>query len=133
MSMIYPHWDSDCEILNVTPISFSFRRYYEDSECTKISTKLLGKYQKDSKANIKDNDEIPPIERIVHPFNLKKKGLPLNDIKENCVHYLEIGCAEVVSEKIDINPDYDPEFWQQEYEAQAESIAMAEKNGHHIF
>lgn len=131
MSMIYPHWDSECDILEVTSESFTFRKYYDDPDCTKLSTKLLGRYQKNSKAMIKDN--IPPQELIVHPFNLKKKGVELNDILLNCMHYLELGYAEVVSEEVELNHDYNPEFWQQEYEAQAKAIAMAEKDGYHIF
>lgn len=132
MSMIYPHWDQEYELLEVTSNSFTYKKYYKDQDCNEWSSKLLGHYQKTITVLINDN-EIPPQERIFHPYNLKKRGVDLNEIWLNCEYYLEMGFVKIVSEKVDVNPDYDPEFWQQEYDAQAEAIAMAEKEGYHIF
>ena len=129
MSFIYPHWDQDYVVLNVSLESVTFKEYYDDLKCTKKSTKLLGPYQKT--INVVINSEIPPEEKMYHPFNVKDREDYA--IMDNCMHYLEMGFCDIVSEKVDENPDYDPEFWQQEYEAQAKAITLAEKDGYHIF
>ena len=132
MSFIYPHWDSDREILNVTPNSFTVREYYENQDCNKRSTKLLGEYQKDCKAIINKN-KIPPQEFVATPFVLKEKGAYIESILTNGMYYLEKEYAVIVSEKVSVNRDYNPEYWQQEYDAQAKAVAMAEAEGYHIF
>lgn len=132
MSFIYPHWDQKYELLDVTPNSFTYNKYYKDKECKEWSSKLLGHYQKTITVLI-NNNEIPPEKRMFHPYNRKKRGDNLNDIWPNCEDYIKLGYVKILSEEVNENPDYDPEFWQQEYDAQAEAIRLAEKEGYHIF
>ncbi|WP_305556332.1 hypothetical protein [Methanobrevibacter sp. V74] len=40
---------------------------------------------------------------------------------------IELGYVEVVSEKVEVNQDYGPDFCRQEYDAQAKAVAMAER------
>ena len=129
MSFIYPHWDTDYVVLNVSLDSVTFKKYYDDPKCNKKSTKLLGRYQKTVKVII--NSEIPPEEKMYHPFNMKDRED--HAIMDNCIHYIDVGCAKIISEDIDINSDYNPEFWQQEYDSMAEAIRLSEKEGYHIF
>ena len=132
MSFIYPHWDQNYQLLDVTPNSFTYKKYYKDRECKEWSSKLLGRYQKTITVLINEN-KIPPEKRILHPYNRKKRGDDLNEIWGNCEYYIEQGHVKILSEEVDKNPDYDPEFWQQEYDAQVKAIALAEAEGYHIF
>ena len=132
MSFIYPHWDQNYQLLDVTPNSFSYTEYYKDRECKEGSSKHLGRYQKTITVLINEN-KVPPEKRILHPYNLKNRGYGFKDIWPNCEYYIEHGYVKILSEEVNKNPDYDPEFWQQEYDSMAEAIRLSEKEGYHIF
>ena len=143
MSMIFVPGDELNDVLEVSSESFSIARYYDDPECTIRSTTFRGKYRKISKYIINPpktlyekwnlhssfgDTQFPPLEKAQIP--------PVKDFNMYITmleRFIDSGKAKLHSQKIDKNPNYDPVYWQQEYEAQCETVAQAEAKGYHIY
>lgn len=118
MSLVFPYWDSEKECLDFSKDGFILCDYFVDLECTKSSTKLLGRYKRTVKW--KFNPTTPYEQHIIEYASRIRK--PIKERVGHCEYLITKSVVKLVSENIELNPDYDPVFWQQEYDLQLEAI-----------
>ena len=130
MSLVYVD-DVKYKILDLSLDSFTILEYYKDSECNLQTSRLLGKYQKTINCSI---NKVRGIKRL-HLRNMVESG----DKKfekayefDLCHDLLDSGMATVLSEKIEKNPDYDPEHWQELFDKGMEALIEAEDGDDNI-
>ena len=121
-------------VLEFTMDSFTEKIYYEDPECTIYSGKLRGKYQK----TIKGKLHISPYTKYqwLSLFESVEYGTlnPQEDIDPSvCDNFIRIGEATIVYEKIEENPDYNPERWQELYDESVKASIIDEREGYNTF
>lgn len=130
MSLVFPYWDSENECLDFSKDGFILCDYFVDLECTKSSTKLLGRYKRTVKWKF---NPTTPYEQHIIEYASETNREPINERGGLCEYFINNGVVKLVSENIELNPDYNPVFWQQEYDLQLEAITQAEKEGHRIY
>ena len=131
MSMISVPGNEQVTFTDVTENSFTEITYYYTKECDNWTSKFQGKYRKVTKYSLEIKDY--PMFLIITGI---PKGVPIPDyILSDFVKYgyYDTGIhtfkanVEVLSEKIELNPDYDLNYYQKEYEAASKDLAEIEK------
>ena len=136
MSMPYIPNDDPGDLLEVTKEGYILRYFYKDSQCTKHSTRFRGEYQKIIKYSFKN---LTPYHKWRIEDYLNKCGgeikeiFPVYDYDHDYFGFIDSGEAVLVSERIEKNPEYDPDYWQELYERSLEAIAEAEAEGYRIY
>ena len=136
MSMPYIHNDDDDAVIDSSEDSFTYVRFCSNKDGTDGSSRFRGKYMEVTVYSFKVSGRGPF--SISHFHDLLRMG-NINiarDLKEGVLddcYDVNLDDIQIVSQKVVENPDYDPEYWQQEYEASLKAISDAEKQGYRIY
>ena len=131
MSMPYIPDDDLGELMEFTKKYFVHRIFYDDPDCTWASTRFRGKYQKVSKYAFENPR--PRTKFLLEDVEGLKKPAPTEgELDDGLNDYIE-NDAVLVWERIELNPDYDLEHYQKEFESSLEAIAIAEKEGYRLY
>ena len=121
MSMVILYEDSEKEYLEVTPTSTKVLTFYEDKEGVIKSTKLLGKYCKETIYSFEKSSILLLLE-LKRRLNEDIDTLDIIDLLLDDPH------TKSYSVTIDFNKFYNPREWQKLYGERAEAIAIMEKD-----
>ena len=119
MSNVVVYEDSSKEFLEITLKSVKVLTFYEDRECLINSTKLLGKYCKETIYSFNESSYLLLELKICLDKNIDVYPI---------VELLLQDSPKISSVKTGLNKFYNPKKWQQLYDKRAEEIAIMQKD-----
>ena len=135
MSMPYIHNDDYDAIIDSSEDSMTYVRFCSNEDGTDDSSRFRGKYMEVTVYSFKVSGTNWGISHFHNMMKFKDINLA-RELKEGFLeewHELNLDDIQIISQKVVENPDYDPEYWQQQYDACLKAISDAEKEGHRIY